>query len=136
MAVCLPTLTISGFVFDKNIIMKKLFEYFITSDYSQSTLYYGKITSLKYCISENRGDTTAIAGSIRFNLQVMYSRYFENVEVMVTPRTDYTEAGKNIINFYIDIDATDEDGNEYSLSRINLTVDLDNLDNITFEMDS
>lgn len=107
----IPSLTETGFITNKNLQMSKLFSYFMASDYSQSNLFHGSIASLKYLLAQNT-DPRDFVTSLESTLNRLYSNYFEKVETIVD--TEETEGG--IVNVYIDIKCTDNDG-EYYLRR-------------------
>jgi len=109
----LPTLSLSGFVKDNNTIMRKQFEYFKASEYSQSTTFYGNISSLPYLIEQHNDDDIRLKSEIANTLTILYKRYFDKVSVEV--RLDYKD--DNSYNILIDIIAKNN-GNDYSLSNV------------------
>lgn len=98
----LPSLSEVGFISNKNLIMSKLFGYFMASEYSQSNTFYGSICSLKYLIAENT-DPSSLATAIENTLTGMYSKYFDKVTVQV----DQEEQSNNIVHINIGIRASD-----------------------------
>ena len=116
----LPTLTLTGWVYDKNIIITKLMEYFLTSDYSQSTIYYGKISSLKYLIKEYQYEKSLLIDNVKETLENLYKRYFKEVEVEV----DIDDSKSQAI-LYLDITCYDENDKKYTLAQsFNLNTDI------------
>jgi len=100
----IPSLSVNGFIKDNDSIMVKLYEYFITSEYSQSNTFYGEIASLKYILQHYSG-IAELKVAIRETLTTMYSRYFTSVTVDVTiNETD------NSTTYLVDITATDDLG--------------------------
>lgn len=83
MSNAIPSLSINGFITNNNSIMVKLYEYFLTSEYSQSNTFYGEIASLKYILQHYTG-LEEIKVAIREALTTMYLRYFATVIVDVT----------------------------------------------------
>ena len=109
----LPTLTLSGFVKDKNTIMRKQFEYFKASEFSQSTTFYGNISSLPYIIEQYNDDDIRLKSEICDTLTKLYKRYFDTVSVKAS--LDYKD--DNSYDILIEIAATDN-GSEYTLSNV------------------
>lgn len=109
----LPTLTINGFVNNKRIQVQKLFEYFLASDKSQSTLFNGKVASLKYILAtyDNVAD---IRSNLREALYNLYSVYFDSTEVKIDIE-DKDDSGN--IDIYINVTVVDE-GTTYTLNKL------------------
>lgn len=105
----IPTLTVDGFVTNKYIQMYKLFEYFLASDFSQSNLYHGEISSLKYILAVF--PTERLQQEIENSLQKLYGSYFDKVTV----QTWVDEQGAKM-NIYVDIHAVDNNKN-YVLAK-------------------
>ena len=107
----IPSLSTVGWTKDYNEIMKKLYVYFITSEYSQSNSYYGEIASLKY-ILQSHSEAEDIKLAIQRVLLNMYDRYFDNVDVVVDIiQTDSTTS------YTINIIAIASDGLTYKLNK-------------------
>ena len=107
----IPSLSTVGWTKDYNEIMKKLYVYFITSEYSQSNSYYGEIASLKY-ILQSHSEVEDIKLAIQRVLLNMYDRYFDNVDVVVDIiQTDSTTS------YTINIIAIASDGLTYKLNK-------------------
>lgn len=114
----LPTLSVNGWTTNDASIFLKLFEYFLTSQYSQSVTYAGHISSLKYIVQSN--DTQyAVQETIRNALYTMYSKFYSVVNVEV----DVDDTVGDEIGYIISIDVINEQGSSYSLSNIIRTVD-------------
>lgn len=97
-----PTLTLNGYVADVDLMISKLFEYFLLSEYSQTKLFYTEISSLPYLIRDAGSDTEKLESSVRDTLITMYSRFWREVEV-VTGIQD-TNKADNKSNYRINID--------------------------------
>jgi hypothetical protein len=78
----IPTLSRDGFITNKNIVIKKLFEYFLTSEYSQSNTFYRNISSMKYILSTNK-DPYKLKETMENTLLTLYKRYFTVVDVII-----------------------------------------------------
>lgn len=81
MPVTLPLLGSEGFSQDPDIIMARLLQHAFLSDYSQSNIYAGSVTSIQYIISEHAQDPLALSVAMRKALLQYYSRYMEDVSV-------------------------------------------------------
>ena len=81
--VALPTMSIFGIVTNPDIIAEKLFLYFLTSEYSQSVSFYGKISSLKYLLNKYATNPKELESEVRDTLIELYKHYFKNVNVDV-----------------------------------------------------
>lgn len=100
----IPSLSVNGFTRDGDLIMIKLYEYFLTSEYSQSNTFYKEIASLKYILQKHTG-LEDLKVAIREALTTMYLRYFSTVTVVVT----ITEKS-NSTTYVVDITSTDSNG--------------------------
>ena len=103
-------------------IAKRLFANFILSDYSQSNIYFGNISSLRYILSTYEQDDSKLLDAINTTLTSMYNRYFTNVEV--TSVLSDTERAIKIIS----IDITMRYNGE--IIELNEVVDLKHLNNL------
>lgn len=79
---CLPTLTLDGFVTNKQIMLSKIWEYFLTSEYSQSNVFHGDIFSFKYIMATASGQLEC-SRIIEENLSNLFRKYYETVLVDV-----------------------------------------------------
>jgi len=77
-----PVLGLDGFVSNKDRVMIKLYEYFMSSEYSQSNIFYGTIASMKYIVAEAKDDSEIIKMT-KEALENMYVSYFKTVVVDV-----------------------------------------------------
>jgi len=111
----LPTLTLSGFTEDRGVMIYKLFGYFLTSDYSQTVIYYGKIHSLKYILMQSSNDFTELKSNINASLTELYKRYYDTVDV-TTEIKEEDENKKKKYSITIEIEAT-YNGNVYKLTQ-------------------
>ena len=108
----IPHLSVDGWIKNKEIIMLKLFEHFIASEYSQSNIYQGTVVSLKY-LTHNHTEVYDLQQAISLALTKMYEAYFKHVEVIITVK----EVDTANLDISIDIDAMDYDDVRYSLSK-------------------
>ena len=109
---CLPTLSEEGFVTNKNVLIGKLFKYFLASNYSQSNTFYGDISSLNWIIANNIPDEK-LKADLETALVKLYGRYFDKVNFTISIDTDETDVAQVCIEGVIQ----DED-NTYTLSKV------------------
>ena len=107
----IPSLSTVGWTKDYNEIMKKLYVYFVISEYSQSNSYYGEIASLKY-ILQSHSEVEDIKLAIQRTLLNMYNRYYDSVDVLV----DINQTDTNT-SYAINIIAIASDGVTYKLNK-------------------
>jgi len=100
-----------GFVTNGKAMMLKLYEYFMSSDYSQSNVFMGGIASLKYIISE-ASDAIVLDTMVTEALTTMYESYFTNVAVTTT-----VVDKDNKITITVNIVGTDAAGNICRLDK-------------------
>ena len=116
MNVILPTMSIFGFTTDPNVITEKLFLYFVTSEYSQSVTFYGKISSLKYLLNQYATDPDKLKSEIYDTLVNLYKKYFPKVSVEVDVKENKKTKKNELI---ISITTETEDG---VISTVNETL--------------
>ena len=116
MDVILPTMSIFGFTTDPNVITEKLFLYFVTSEYSQSVTFYGKISSLKYLLNQYATDPDKLKSEIYDTLVNLYKKYFPKVSVEVDVKENKKTKKNELI---ISITTETEDG---VISTVNETL--------------
>lgn len=90
--------------------------YFITSEYSQSVIYWGNITSLQYLVKEYGNDERTLQTEVSNALSKYLRRYFDDdISVFVkVSEPDSTKPGQLAIQLNCIIR---ENGIEYSLGR-------------------
>ncbi|MBH14102.1 MAG: hypothetical protein CMF37_15400 [Leeuwenhoekiella sp.] len=90
----LPTLTVDGFVKTVPQTCDYLLAYFFLSQYSQSNMYYGKISSLAYIIQEHGHDEQTMLLRIQSTLTTLFNRYFDSVEASASIDRDKDNAAQ------------------------------------------
>lgn len=116
----MPTLTASGWV--DNIAEKadSAMAYYFTSDFSQSNVWAGQITSLPYEVQQNNSDPQSLQRVIQQDIKNYLGRYFDTVTCNVS--TDLPNADDPTrINVTLNVIVT-EGGLNYSLGRLIQTV--------------
>jgi len=116
-AVPVPTLSTHGYVSDAVTKFDFLISHFYLSDYNQTYLYLGNVSSLPRIIEKNSANTNSnsILSELRSTLETYLSRYYDAVNVSAIIR-DVKEATSGI-TIDISISITDE-GTKYSFTRL------------------
>lgn len=104
-----PSLSTDGWIKDKNILMQKLFEMFLASDFSQGT--FQDAESLKYILNKSGLTDDARRSEIKTSLERLYRLYFSTVIVDV----EY-EAKDGLVSYSIAISAV-YDNQTYNLEN-------------------
>lgn len=104
MKASIPSLSLDGFINNKSTQVGKLFLYFLSSKYSQSSLFYKQIASLDYILATNT-NASNIKSAVQSNLEMLYNNYFDKSEFNIDVETPQ---GTGYINIYITGNITDE----------------------------
>lgn len=83
---CVPSLTQDGFLTNKRTQMYKIWEYFLTSDYSQSTTFRGNVKSFRYLLATYTPDE--LKEKLESNIKDLFDAYFDSTQVIVNVLTD------------------------------------------------
>lgn len=110
------SLTEAGWVISSEIMADSMFSHFFATDYSQSNIYLGNITSFAWIVQNNLNDMTGLIAAVRSSLTTYFSRYFQNVTVEVQEKLDLTDSSKVGITIYVAF--TDNAGKTYNLARL------------------
>ena len=108
----LPMLNRNGWIENKEIVIDKLFEHFLASEYSQTKLLYGEVASLKFILASS-ANIDSIRHDIISALNTLFSKYFDTVSVYVNVVSD-EKTGTNIFNISMEIK---DDGETYTLYK-------------------
>lgn len=111
----LPSLSTDNWTEDPVKIGDYLISHFILSDFSQSQIYAGKISSLPYLLNEHQKDVGLLVRGVEETLTTYFSRYFDNVEVEVLETDNPDNSSDVSISIYL---AYIQDNKEYNLSRL------------------
>ena len=110
----LPTMTIFGLTKDPVVLIEKIFLYFVTSDYSQSVTFYGKIKSFKWIYHKYKDDDDELKTRIKETLSEYYLLYFKDVDVSV----GISDGENGTREIGVDVTAVYENDKTYYLSEI------------------
>ena len=78
-----PSLSRAGYIQEPKAMASKLFDYYMLSLYSQSTIYYGSITSLAYALYVGGDVVEATSQYIATTLADYYGHYYKEVNITV-----------------------------------------------------
>jgi hypothetical protein len=118
MAATLPELGSGGWVTEPMKQLDLLLAHAMESDYSQSTIYFGNITSIPYLFQKFQHDPGRLCSELENMLSAYLSRYFDTVSVRCT--TEDKEDNK--YDLYIS-GTVKRKGLSYELAKV---VDLEN----------
>jgi len=113
----LPTLTIHGFITDESLLMSKLYEYFLTTQHSQSLLYNYYINSYDKIIKDSPTVSKDVVNGLEEALYKLYDEYFTNIEPTVRLE-EKDDNDKSVYKLYIEIDCIGASGEKLSLSKV------------------
>ncbi len=117
----LPTMSTDGWVDSPTVKADRLFAHFLVSEYSQTALYAGNVSSLPYLIQKNKEAPLSTANDIKTTLEVYFSRYYDQVEVECSWIDVEPDGGKAEIQIYASL--IDSDGISISLGKAVSIVD-------------
>ena len=122
MTATLPMLSGEGWQKDPDMIMSKLFIHIFLTDYSQSNIYQGKVTSLQYILAEYGDDVPKLTREVTEAVKTYYRNYFDSadVEFELSQQDDPDVSAKMIFDIRI---TTTLNGKTYDLNR---TMQIDN----------
>jgi len=118
----LPSLSEDGWV---DTTIKKadyLLSHFFLSDYSQSYIYFTKVSSLPWIIHKTQGNMSETVSMTQSVLSNYFSRYFNSVVVEVAEVINEAEPSVGQIRIYIQF--TDETGKDFVLGKLLEIADL------------
>lgn len=118
-----PSLSMRGLVDNVGDRVDLLLSYFLIANYSQTELYYSKITSLSYLVKRFGNQPSELTAQIKRVLSQQLLRYFEGA--LVECSYTYLSAGLSSGPYQIRIVITALDANGV---RVNIASDLDIID--------
>ena len=113
----LPTLTTHGFITDNNLIMTKLYEYFLTTQYSQSVLYNSYMNSYDKIVKNTPTVSKDVINGLKEALYNIYSNYFHNVEPTVKLE-ERDDENNSVYRIYIEIECSGDNREKLLLSKV------------------
>ena len=112
----LPILGPEGWVTDPSQALDKLYKHAFVTDFSQSTIFHGKVTSIQHVIARNPNNIDKITRDLSETLRTYIGRYFPDLDVTVKDSTIEDTDGNNPQKRTINIDIiVRHEGKVYSL---------------------
>jgi hypothetical protein len=111
-----PTLSEDGWVSDGKSQGAYLFAHLFESNYSQSSIYKGNISSLAYVFAMYPEDPDHTMSLLQNMLQTYYGRYFSDVTVEIKQQPDPNNTAQ--VAFYVYLAYTDNNGEQQTLANI------------------
>lgn len=84
-----PTLDTTGWVTKPEIKADAVLLNYLQANYSQSTIFQGKVRSFQYTLQKYQGDPTGLSIAVRDDCRDIFGAYFD----IVDPRCDVRDAG-------------------------------------------
>lgn len=117
MPLCLyPSLDTDGWLSSPTDVADKLMSDFFDSNYSQTDIYLGNVSSFGYIMQVTKGDLNACKSKIEETLKSYFLRYFSNVTIEVTTESVNPTSSKAELGIYMTF--TDTDGKMYNLGKL------------------
>ena len=118
-----PALSADGWVQSSKERADYLLSHFYLSDYSQTHLYTGNVSSLSYLMTTYGHDKYLLQTNLQRTLQDYFVRYnFKNVIVDITIEEESPDSNKQMLKIYMGF--TDEDGQDITMENVFLTSSL------------
>ena len=111
-----PSLSEDGWVTSPDKTADYLLSCFIVSDYSQTYMYTGEVSSLPWILQDTQGDMTRTLVDVRLTLSKYFSRFFDSVNVDVTEIPNVENPTKAQISIYVKF--KDKSGKEHILGKL------------------
>lgn len=117
MPLCLyPSLDPDGWLSSPMDVADRLLSDFFDSNYSQTDIYLGNVSSFGYIMQNTKGDLNACKDRIKQTLSSYFLRYFPNVNIDVETNGTIDSSGKAELNIYMTF--TDVDSKVYNLGKL------------------
>ena len=115
-AILYPSLSEDGWVSSPEKTADYLMSTFLVSDYSQTYLYKGLVSSLPWILQDNQGNIARACTAVRDTLNTYFSRYFNNVVVEVNEVENTESPTKGQMSIYVKF--ADKTGKEHVLGKL------------------
>ncbi len=128
----IPTLSLAGFVQDMPTKIDRMLAYYLTSDYSQSNVFKGRILSLQKHVQAYQHDLRTLTTKVREDLEGYFGAVCDAQTISVSAETPNPD-DPNRINLSISA-MLYKDGKGYSLGKLietqnSITLSIINLNN-------
>lgn len=112
-----PTVSTRGFITEPLKAVDQMLADFFVTNYSQSICFKGSLSSAVYILQQAADDNAALTAGMRDALQVLLSRYFDNVTVTASIQQLTDEGKQNMFDLRIGATFT-SDGVKYDIVSI------------------
>ena len=128
----LPTLTKNKFLTDPNEMLKRIYYYYVTSDYGQTISFFGYVKSIREAFKRADFKPDRAQEEVTADLNFICSNYWNKYQTSVTVKSKELPSGENKIIYVVDIDieVTDDTGKKHYLSE---TLEIDENENLKFK---
>ncbi len=82
------SLSVDKVISEAVLKLDAVYAYFLASEYSQTNIYRGNISSLKYILKNHGTDTSGLTSEMTSVLDTYLKRFFTTVDVFVEVNTD------------------------------------------------
>lgn len=132
MSQVIPSLSLAGFINDLPSMVDRMLSYYLTSEYSQSNLFNGRVLSLQKQMQAYQHDDNLLRSSVREELTEYFAGICDIPSVEVTTEFPNPEDPSRI-NLTVSVVVT-KDGKSYSVGKMietkdSITLRLINLNN-------
>lgn len=111
--IVVPSLSGNGWLTDPKEQMGYMMAAVLTSDYSQSTIFAGRVVSLPWIVAQNQNNKYVVVEKLQSSLEEMFKRVFDTVTCVVS-----ADNGTDVkYNLNIDLSVT-KNGKGYSLLSV------------------
>lgn len=109
----MPSLSSDGWVNTPMKTLDFLFSHLFLTDYSQSYIYYTRITSIPYIMFKNQTSVGQLVSDLRDNLVLYFSRYYDTVNCDIIENESIGTSSS--LTIFLEV----VDGNEsFTLSKV------------------
>ena len=95
-----------GFVTEPAVIAERVLADYLSTNYSQSIIFFGSLKSLQRTIQANTGNMDLTSAAIQSDLESLFTRYLDNVVVNVTNAPIKNNFGNETDRYEIFIDVS------------------------------
>lgn len=111
-----PSLDENGWISSSNRVSDKILSDFFLSDFSQTYLYLGEVSSLPYIVESEMKNITLMCSKIQNQLTEYFSKYFKNILCECTEIENKKATSSAIISIYLNF--TDSEENKFNIGKI------------------
>lgn len=95
-----------GFVKEPAVIAERILADYLSTNYSQSIIFFGSLRSLQRSVQANAGNMDLTSSAIQDDIETLFSRYLDNVSVNVTNAPIKNTFGNDTDKYEIFIEAS------------------------------